>query len=115
MCKALLTAVTLTFLASAPAWAQQSEVPGQAGKLGTGATGGAPSATAGSGTQGGPPPSQAEPGGGTTEGQGTAAQANKAGTGAAAGAPGAAAAPGAEGGCPPGKQPEPGQAVPSTC
>lgn len=102
----LLTATVLVFLTAAPAWAQQE---------GTGATGGAPGATAGSGTQGGPAPNPAEPGGGTTAGQGTAAQAAKEGTGATGGAPGTAAAPGSEGGCRPGQSPAPGQAASPAC
>ncbi|MEK0084015.1 hypothetical protein [Benzoatithermus flavus] len=110
MRKTFLIAMTLALLASAPAWAQQQgATTPPTGKLGTGETGGAPGATAGSGTQGGPAPDQTEPGGGTTAGQGTAAQAGKTGTGAAAGAPGTPAAPGTEGGCPPGKQPQPGR------
>jgi hypothetical protein len=90
-CKTLLAAAALGLAGVTPggAWAQQQDgEPGQAGKLGTAATGGAPGATAGGGTQGGPAPDKAAPGGGTTAGQGLDAQAAKAGTAATGGAPG---------------------------
>ena len=128
MRKALLAGVALAFVTAGAAWAQQGSdqggAPGQAGKLATGASGGAPGATAASGTEGGPAPQKAG-GGGTTAGQGVAAQAAKTGTGAAGGAAGAAAAAGTEGGCPTDKtttsaqqgggQPNQAKATPSKC
>ena len=86
------------------------EVPGQAGKEGTGATGGVPGAAALPDTQGGPPPGAA-----AVRGEGVPGQEGKEGTAATGGAPGAPAGAGTQGGCPPGAQPQPGQGVPSKC
>jgi hypothetical protein len=109
MRKALLTGLAFGLMTAGAAWAQQSStadqgcVSGPASKLGTGATGGAPGATAAVGTQGGPAPDRSKSSKTTTEGQGVAAMAAKAGTGATGGAFGVAAATGTEAGCPPDK------------
>jgi hypothetical protein len=118
MYKALLVSAALGLAVVTGAWAQQGattapggEVPGQAGKEGTGATGGVPGAAAAPGTQGGP-----APGAPAVAGEGVPGQEGKEGTSATGGAPGASAAPGtqggpapAQGGCQPGVQPQQGQ------
>ena len=117
MRKTLLAGVALGLMLAGGAWAQQGattvpggEVPGQAGKEGTGATGGVPGAAALPDTQGGPAPGAA-----AVRGEGVPGQEGKEGTAATGGAPGAAAGSGTQGGCPPGTQPQPGTAVPSQC